>query len=396
MTRGEEEREMHPTRRTKLLGAGAAAVVLLVATGCGAPGGGSSASSGGGGSGPIKIAVIDEQSGQLSSLGKWEYDGVKLAVDQANASGGVNGRKLSLRVYDTQGDPTVATNLGRKAASAGYVAAMGTASSATTLAMAPIMKSSSIPEVTSGQSPKLAQLDDPFLFLNAPTSTTIDDTLAKYVVGTKHFKSIALISNNGAYGAGEHDAFLKSLASRGVKPVADQKVTPDQKDFSAALTSIRQKQPDALFIGAEEVESGLIVKQARELGIKATIVGGTPLATDVFLNTAGKAAAEGVITSSPYLSNTQSAAARKFAAAYKRKFGQTSELHGAKAYDGAEILIQALKSSRAATGRKLAEAMRSVRYDGLLGHYRFDQRGVGLHESRIGVVRGGVVKPVSP
>ena len=72
-----------------------------------------------------------------------------------------------------------------------------------------------------------------------------------------------MITNNGSYGKGEHDAFPKALKSRGVTPVADQVVTTDQKDFSAALTTIRQKKPQVIFIGAEEVESGLIVKQAR-------------------------------------------------------------------------------------------------------------------------------------
>src|SRR4051812_18326903 len=199
--------------------------------------------------GPIKLALVDAQSGQLSSLGAWELKGAKLAVEEWNKAGGVNGRQIQLDVFDDQGDPTVGTNLARKIANDGYIAMIGTAESAVTIAMAPILQQSAIPNITSGQSTGLVAVKSPFLFLNGPTSITYDETLAKYVVDTKGLKSIAMITNNGSYGKGEHDSFLKSLTTRGVTPLDDQVVTTDQKDFSAALTSIRQKNPAVIFIG---------------------------------------------------------------------------------------------------------------------------------------------------
>lgn len=341
--------------------------------------------------GPIKVANINAQSGQLSSLGKWESKGVKLAVDEANKAGGVNGRQIQLDLFDDQGDPTVGTNLARKIAGGGYVAMLGTAESAVTLAMAPILKDAGIPNITSGQSPKLAALKSPFLFLNAPTSVTYDETLAKYLVDGKGHKKIALISNNGTYGAGEHDAFLAALKTRNVTPVADEAVTPDQKDFSASLTTIRQKDPDVLFIGAEEVESGLIAKQARELGLKAVLAGGAPMGTDVYVTTAGADNAEGSVISSPYLSNDTSEASKTFAAAYQAAFGEAAELHGAKAYDGAKILIEALKQTKGAGGRPLADAIRAVKRDGLLGDFAYDDSGVGIHATQIGLIKAGKI-----
>jgi branched-chain amino acid transport system substrate-binding protein len=362
-------------------------LLAVLATACSAPG--SSDSSGSNNSGPIKIAVVDAQSGQLSSLGEWEYKGARLAVDEWNKAGGINGRQIKLDVFDDQGDPTVGTNLARRIASQGFVAMIGTAESAVTIAMAPVLRQAQIPNITSGQSPGLVAVKSPFLFLNGPTSTTYDETLAKYVVDKKGIKSIAMITNNGSFGKGEHDSFLKALSSRALKPVADQVVTTDQKDFSAVLTAIRQKRPEAIFLGAEEVESGLIVKQARDLGIKATFIGTAPHGTPVFLDTAGKANVEGTIVSSPYLGNDISDAARKFAAAYKKAYGEDAELHGAKAYDGTNILLTALKSSNVATGKKLADAIRGTRYDGLLGDFAYDDTGVGISATSIGVIRDG-------
>jgi branched-chain amino acid transport system substrate-binding protein len=384
---------MHTPRHVRGALAGVAVLCTLLAAACSAPG--KSSTSSGTDKGPIKIAVVDAQSGQLSSLGHWESDGAKLAVDQWNAKGGIGGRKIQLDVFDDQGDPTVGTNLARKIASSGYIAMIGTSESAVTLAMAPTLQQEQIPNITSGQADSMVALKSPFLFLNGPTSTTYDETLAKYIVDTKGIKSIAMITNNGGYGKGEHDAFLASLKKRGVTPLADQVVTTDQKDFSAALTAIRQKSPALIFIGSEEVEAGLIVKQARDLGITVPFAGSAPQGTPVFAQTAGAANVENTIVSSPYLGNDVSQAASTFAAAYKAAYGQDAELHGAKAYDGTNIVLTALKTSNAATGQKLADAIRATRYEGLLGNFAFDNTGVGIFATSIGTITNGKLVAVS-
>jgi branched-chain amino acid transport system substrate-binding protein len=235
----------------------------------------------------------------------------------------------------------------------------------------------------------MVALKSPFLFLNGPTSTTYDETLAKHVVETKGLKNIAMITNNGSFGKGEHDAFTKALKARNITPVADQVVTTDQKDFSAALTGIRQKAPQLIFLGAEEVESGLIVKQARDLGITVPFAGAAPQGTPVFASTAGTQNVEGTIVSSPYLSNEVSDASKKFAAAYKAAYNEEAELHGAKAYDGAQILLTALKASNVAKGKALADAIRATKRQGLLGDFAYDDTGVGIFATSIGVITNG-------
>jgi len=289
-----------------------------------------------------------------------------------------------------------AMNLANKLASDGNIAMIGTSESADSLAMAPIMAQNKIPMITSGQSPKLGELHNSFVFLNSPPSSAFDETLAKYLVTTKGLKDIAMISNNGAYGAGERTAFTSALKSLGITPLSDQVVTPDQKDFSSALTAIRGKNPKVLFIGAEEVETGLIVKQARQLGIDAVIAGGAPAGTPVYVKTAGVDNAEGTIVSTPYLGNDINDQTKKFAADYKAKYNETGEFHGAKAYDGAKILIKALQDSKVASGQKLSDAIRAVKYDGLVGHFDFDENGIGVHETQIGVIdKDGNLVPVN-
>jgi ABC-type branched-subunit amino acid transport system substrate-binding protein len=137
------------------------------------------------------------------------------------------------------------------------------------------------------------------------------------------------------------------------------------------------------------VQSGLIVKQARTLGITVPFAGAAPQGTPVYLDTAGAANAEGTICSSPYLSNDVNDATKKFAAAYKAAYKEDAELHGAKAYDGAQILLTALKTSKVATGKGLADAIRGTRYKGLLGDFAYDDTGVGIFATSIGTITNG-------
>ncbi|MFF2324985.1 MULTISPECIES: ABC transporter substrate-binding protein [unclassified Streptomyces] len=374
------------TRGTARISA-AALGALLTASACSAPG--DSNSGGAGDSGPIKIAIVNAQSGQLASLGDWEAKGAKLAISEWNKKGGIDGRKIEATVFDDQGDPTTGTNIARKLDSGNYVAMIGTAESAVTVAMAPILRQAEIPNITSGQATALVDAKSPFLFLNGPTSTTYDTSLADYLVTTKKFKKIAMISNNGSYGKGEHDAFTAALKEVGVTPVTNQVVTTDQKDFSAALSRIRQSKPDAVFIGSEEVEAGLIVKQARDLGITVPFAGAAPQGTPVFIETAGAANVENTIVSSPYLSNEVSDASRAFADAYKAAYNKEAELHGAKAYDGTNIVLTALKNNGVAGGKKLADEIRATKYQGLLGDFAYDDTGVGIFRTTIGIIKDG-------
>ena len=380
------------------------AALALAAAACSAPGSSSPPASGGtstaagsssGAAGPIKIAVVDAQSGSESDLGQFEWRGVSLAVNQANAAGGVAGRKIQLTLYDDQGDPTVGTELARKVASEGDIAMLGTAESAVTIAMAPILKSEQIPNITSGQSVGLIALHSPYLFLNSPTGLTYDTTLAKYVVGTKGYKKIAMLTNNDSYGAGEESAFTTSLKTLGLTPVAAKVVPADQTNMTPELQSIKATGPQVLFIGAEEAQSGLTVKQARALGMNAVIAEGAPAGTPLYMSTAGVSDADGTIVSSPYLGNAASSAAEQFASAYTAAYGSAPELHGAKAYDGAEVMIAALKACGACTGLALANAIRAVHYDGLLGNFAYNSTGVGIFATAIGIITDGKIKPVA-
>ena len=343
----------------------------------------------------IKVDLIGSISGLNADLGNWAWDGVKLAVDQANARGGVNGRKIDLQQLDDQGQPTVATDLAQRAISDHVVMVYGSNLSSVSLAMIPVLTGAKVPQITSGQAPALLKQGSSYIFVDSTTSAVFDQTLADYLVQKRKLTSIAMVTNNGAYGKGEHDSFLAELTKLSVTPTIDKVVTPDQKDFTSVLTDVRATNPKVLFLGTEEVESGLIAKQARSLGITATFAGGAPIGTPTYVQTAGADVVEGSIMTSPYLSNNANARTRAFASAYRKAYGQDPELHGAKAYDGMSIFIAAMrKTPNNMSGPKLIAAVRSIKYDGLLGHFKYDDTGLGLHATQIGIVKSGKIVPV--
>lgn len=344
---------------------------------------------------PVKIfrvAQIAPFSGQNAALGDWDSKGISLAAAQLNAKGNSYNYGIRFKIdrYDDQGDPTTANNLAQQAVSKKYNFVYGSALSTNTLAMMPVLQAAKISQMTSGQSDRILKQGNPYVFLNSTPSSVYDATLVRYIVGTKKFTRIAMLTNNGAYGKSEHDAFVAQLKQRNLDPVADQVVTPDAKDMSGALSQIRQDNPQVLFIGAEEIQSGLAVKQARSLGITAVIAEGAPAATPLYVETAGVTNVEGTIVSSPYLSNNLNDQTRAFAAAYRKKHGEAPELHGAKAYDGFMILATALRNLKGKwTPDTLAAAIHKVRYKGLLGNFRFTGIGLGLHSTQIGIIKNG-------
>jgi branched-chain amino acid transport system substrate-binding protein len=364
----------------------------LMAIGCGGQLAPTSSNSN---AGPIKIALIATFSGQNADLGTWNFNGVKLAADQVNAKGGINGRKLELQKLDDLGQPTVGADLAKRAISDQVTLVYGSDLSTVSLAMIPVLTDAKIPQITSGQSPALLKQGSSYIFIDSTTSAVFDQTLADYVVQKLNLKSIAMVSNNGAYGKGEHDSFLAELTKLGVQPTIDKVVTPDQKDFTSVLSEVRGTNPKVLFIGTEEVETGLIAKQARSLGITATLAGGAPMGTPTYLQTAGADVAEGTVMTSPYLTNDANAKTKAFADAYRKAYSLEPEFHSAKAYDGMNVFIAAMKkTANDLSGPKLVAAVRAIEYDGLLGHFKYDATGLGLHQTHIGVIKGGKVVPV--
>lgn len=342
---------------------------------------------------PIKVAQIAAHSGQLAQLGAWDKEALDLAFKEKMDAGGVCGRPLELSEFDNQGDPTVGVNVTRQALETDIVAAFATTESAVTLAIIPLFQDAKVPHFTAGQSDAITKEGSAYVFRDGPPAAAFNKTLADYALTTKKWTKIAMVTNTGGYGDSERKAFAAQLTAASIQPLLDATVAPETQEFTAQINEIKRLAPEAVYTGMEEVQNGLFAKQLREFGITVPMIGGPPGGTPQFVEVAG-AAADGSIFSSPYITNDANDKTRAFAAAFKAMHGKDPEFHGAKGYDGAQLLFQAIEATcDSITGETIAAALHKISgYEGLQGTFTVRENGETLDKTQVGVLEGGVAK----
>jgi branched-chain amino acid transport system substrate-binding protein len=331
--------------------------------------------------------------GTNAILGDYMKKAVTLAMEQKNAAGGIHGCQMELVIYDDTADPTTSVGLAQKVATEDNVmAAWATTNSSSTLADLPIFQQYKIPQFTFGTNVTITQKGSPYIFRSCPAGPAYEDPLVDYLVTEKKFTKFAIIGDNSAYGKGETQYQTAALKRNNLTPLAAEEYAIDDKDFSGQLTKIMQTQPEVLLLASSEVAGGLIAKQARARGFTGVIAGGSAMASTKFTETAG-ADAEGVYFTSPYPGNDYNDAAKAFAAAYKARWGEDPELHGANVYDGQNILMIAMENANPLTPENVAAEMHKISgYKGLLGTFTYDETGEGIKTTHVGVIEKGAQK----
>ncbi len=346
---------------------------------------------------PIKIAIIGAMSGTNAVLGDWMKKGVTLAVEEKNAAGGIHGRPIQIVIYDDEADTAKSVGLAQKVATDDkVVAAWATTNSNSALADIPIFQQYKIVQLTNGTNVDITNKGSPYVFRACPAGPAYENPLVDFLVQTKGFKKFALITDTSAYGKGEADYQTAELQKLGLQPLTRQSYGIDDKDFTGQLTAILQTNPEVILFGGSEVASGLIAKQARQLGFKGQMAGGSAIATPKFNETAGADVSEGVYATAPYLTNDLNDMTKAFAARYKARWGEDPEVHGANTYDGTEMLIMAMdKAYPNETGEAIAAAFHTIsNYQGLQGTFNVQPNGETIDKTQLGLWHAGVLSPV--
>lgn len=347
---------------------------------------------------PIKIAIVGAMSGTNAVLGDWMKKGVTLAVEEKNAAGGIKGRPIQIVIYDDEADPTKSVGLAQKVATDDkVVAAWATTNSSSALADIPIFAQYKIPQLTNGTNVDITNKGSAYIFRACPAGPAYETPLVEFLAKTKGFKKFAIITDTSAYGKGEADYQTAALKSLGLEPLARESYGIDDKDFTGQLTKILQTQPEVLLFGGSEVASGLIAKQARQLGFKGQMAGGSAIATPKFAETGGADVVEGVFATAPYLTNDLNDMTKAFAAKYKARWNEEAEVHGANTYDGTQLLMMAMeKAYPNLTGEAIAAAFHTIAdYKGLQGTFSVQKNGETIGVTQLGIWKGGKLAPYS-
>src|SRR5919108_5397495 len=239
---------------------------------------------------PIKIFGLVELSGTGATSGTNFNDGVRLAVKEINASGGILGRKIDYVFNDTQSQPQVSKALAVKAVDDGAYVVMGPVFSGSILVSMAETKRAEIPNFTGGEAAAITQQNNPYIFRTSFTQTTAMPKVARYLKDNVKAKTVTVIYGNNDFGKGGRDVFLKAVDGQGIKVVADISTDPGQLDMSGAVLKAKQANADALFAYSNEEESARALRELRKQGYDKPIVGETVLTSQKVIELAGDAA----------------------------------------------------------------------------------------------------------
>jgi branched-chain amino acid transport system substrate-binding protein len=346
--------------------------------------------------------------GSIAHQGKDDENGVALAIAQANAKKlQIGGKTISFRMLseDDQGDPKVGTTVAQKLVDAHVAAVIGHLNSGVTIPASEIYNKAGIPVISgSATSPELTERGLKGVFRTVGRDDQQGPAIAAYIATQLKARSAAIVDDKTAYGEGLATEVEKSLRASGVTLVGRERTTDKETDFKAILTRIKAKHPDVVFHGGMDATGGLLLKQARELGVKALFAFGDGACTDEMAQLAGPAG-EGLTCSQAGL--PAAAATKEFRDAFNAKYGET-KLYAPFFYDATNVVIAAMQRADSVDPAKFTPQIYNVSLAGATGKIEFDAKGdrkdaemtiFRMHGGKIipvAIVKGGVTSPLNP
>jgi len=324
----------------------------------------------------IRIAVAGPMTGDQSKQGTDLKNGIELAVTEWNEKGGVLGKKIELLVGDDQHDPKQAVAIANKFVDSGVKGVVGHWNSSASIPASEVYHQANIPMITpASTNPQVTDRGYTNVFRVCGRDDQQGKVAAEFVVTHLKAQRVAVLHDKTTYGQGLADEFKKSLdalSGSRIEVVYYSGITQGDKDFRGVLTSVASKKPDVYFFGGIYPEGGLLVKQAKEVGLKAPMVSGDGVIDPVFVQIAGEAAEGTYLTFSP--DTTKLPTAQEVLKRYRARYGEPGP-YSFYAYDAAQVLLRAIQSAGTADGSKISRAIHLSLYDGITGRLQFDSKG---------------------
>jgi branched-chain amino acid transport system substrate-binding protein len=341
---------------------------------------------------PIKVGEYGSLTGKEASFGQSAHKGIVMAVEEANAAGGVLGRKIELLTEDNETIPGQSATVAKKLISRDKVIALiGEVSSGRSLEAAPVAQAFHVPMIApAATNPKVTQ-SGTYIFRVCFIDPFQGTVIAKFVAGNLKAKKAAILSSvSNAYSVGLAKYFREKFTADGGTIVAEQKYSEGDKDFRAQLTAIGAVGPDVVFVPGYYTEAALIVRQGRELGLTMPFVGGDGWVSDQLLQIGGDAM-NGCFYSTHFSSENDSPVVRAFVAKYKARWGdETPDAFAALGYDALGMLVDAIKRAGTTEEPKLRDALAATKdYPGVTGSTTMDAHRDATKPATIIAIRGG-------
>jgi branched-chain amino acid transport system substrate-binding protein len=342
----------------------------------------------------IKLGEVGSMTGSEATFGISTHNGITLAIEQINAKGGIKGKKLEVITLDDQGKPEEAATAATKLITQEKVMAiLGEVASSRSLAMAPIAQANGVIMMTpSSTNPRVTEAGDHIFrvcFID-PFQGTV---MARFASDTLKVKRVAILRDvKNDYSMGLANFFKETYTKSGGEIVIDQSYSAGDMDFKAQLTAIRTKNPEAIFVPGYYTEVGLIARQARELGIKAPLMGGDGWDSPKLKEIGGKAI-EGSYFSNHYSEEDQSPRVKDFIAQYKAKFNVVPDGLAAMGYDAVLVLTDAMTKAPTLTTKDIRDTLaKTQNFAGVTGVLSLNEKRDAVKSAVVLKVENGSFK----
>jgi len=344
----------------------------------------------------IKIGITLPFTGADAEDSILMRDGMMMAIDDANAKGGVDGHQIEVIVYDSgtatagQYDPAqAATNTKKLAADPGVVANIGPAMSGEGKAMSPILSEADLATITpSSTNPDITNPDmagqfrpkgRAVYFRTVTTDAYQGPNMANYMAQVLKIKSVYVLDDSGAYGVGIADSFQKQAAKDGIKVLGRDQLNPKEADYTTILTKIKGLNPDAVYYGGVGQAGVKLAKQAYDVIPKIIKAGGDGVYGGTFLKGVGFPAAEGWYATNASPHTTQEPVAADWVKRFQAKYNAVPDDYSITAYDAALVVLDSIerviKSGKPVTRSNVRDAMQTANVKTLQGQVSFDDNG---------------------
>ncbi|MCX7265801.1 MAG: branched-chain amino acid ABC transporter substrate-binding protein [Limnohabitans sp.] len=329
----------------------------------------------------IKIGHVGPTSGAIAHLGKDNENGAKMAIEELNAAGTKIGDKVvkfELLAEDDAADPKQGTAAAQKLVDAKVQGVIGHLNSGTTIPASQLYNTAGIPQISpSATNPKYTRQGFAGAFRVVADDVHLGGTLGKYAVETLKGKNIAVIDDRTAYGQGVAEEFEKAVKAAGATIVGHEFTTDKASDFNAILTTLKAKKPDVLFFGGMDAVAGPMLKQMKQLGLKAKFMGGDGICTAELI----KLAAEGMGDENVFCAEAggvegdQKPGMEKFRADFKAKYNADVQVYAPYVYDAVKVMVAAMVTAGSSDPAKYLPALKATNYKGVTGNIVFDEKG---------------------
>jgi len=341
----------------------------------------------------LLIGQVASMTGDTATFGVSSDEGARLALDEINATGGVLGKQVKLVTEDDRSLADEAKAAVQKLITRDKVIAIiGEIASSRSLAIAPICQESEIPMLSPGSTnAKVTEVGD-YIFRACFIDPFQGTAVAKFAMNDLKLKRFAVLYPiNSDYGVGLRQYFVDAVKARGGEIVEEQSYTEGRDvDFRAQLTTIKAKNPEGIFVSGYYTEAGLIAQQARELGLKAILMGGDGWDSDKTI-TIGKQAVEGAYFSNHYSEEETRPEVKKFVDDYKNKYnGKTPDAMAILGYDAMRLMADAIKRANSEDGAAIKDALAATKdFPGASGTITMDEKRNAKKPAVILKIEGG-------